>query len=210
MSKDPAILFYTADFLAGTMFMSDEQVGQYMRLLCAQHQMGHLSEEDMLKICKSYDKDIFRKFKKDADGFFFNERLEAEINRRKAYSESRSQNRKQKNKDMKNICNSYEEHMENETITITETINKKKKEGVQGEKKTSYAEFVTLTPKEYDKLVHEYGEEGTKRMIEILNTYKGSSGKKYKSDYFTILKWVVDRWKQEQPPSPYKGVTNRV
>lgn len=93
--------------------MSDEQVGKYIRLLCAQHQIGHLSEEDMLKICKTYDKDVLAKFSKDPQGNFYNERLESEILRRKAYSESRRQNRMSKKK--KNICQSYEKHMENET-----------------------------------------------------------------------------------------------
>ena len=62
MSKDPAVLFYTSDFLTGTTLMSNEQVGKYIRLLCIQHQKGVLSEKDMLKICDSYDEDIFDKF----------------------------------------------------------------------------------------------------------------------------------------------------
>jgi len=56
MAKDPAVLFYTSDFLSGTFTMTDEQVGKYMRLLCIQHQKGMLTEQDMLSICKAYDK----------------------------------------------------------------------------------------------------------------------------------------------------------
>lgn len=109
MAKDPAFLFYSSDFLAGIAFFSDEQVGQYIKLLCLQHQQGHLYEKDMLKICKTHDKDIFSKFKRDADGLYYNERLENEVVKRKAYSKSRSENRKKRN-----ICNSYVPHMENE------------------------------------------------------------------------------------------------
>ena len=58
MSKDPAFLFYSSDFLTGTMFLSDEQVGKFIRLLCVQHQKGRLSEKHMLSICKAYDSDI--------------------------------------------------------------------------------------------------------------------------------------------------------
>jgi len=65
--------------------------------------------------------------------------------------------------------------------------------------KNKYAEFVTLYEEEYQKLVDEYGEAITKRMIEILDNYKGANGKKYKSDYRAILNWVVDRVKSEQP-----------
>jgi hypothetical protein len=127
--KDPAFLFYSSDFLSGTLTMTDEQVGKYIRLLCLQHQKGRLTEKDMLFICKSYDEDIFSKFEKDNDLKYFNVRLEGEITRRKDYSESRSKNRMKKItyvKDMNDISKSYVKHMETETITKT----KKKKETI--------------------------------------------------------------------------------
>lgn len=108
MSKDPAFLFYTGDFTTGTQFFTDEQVGKYVRLLMAQHQLGHLEEKHMLFICKSHDKDIFSKFTKDENGLFYNERLENEIVKRKKYSESRSKNRQKKD-----FSETYDNHMEN-------------------------------------------------------------------------------------------------
>lgn len=60
------------------------------------------------------------------------------------------------------------------------------------EEKIFYAEFVSLTKTEYKKLIEVYGEEKTKKMIEHLDNYKGSNGKKYISDYRTILAWVVE------------------
>ena len=69
MSKDPAVLFYTSDFLTGTMTMTNDQVGMYIRLLCLQHQKNFLSEKDMLSICKSYDEDVFSKFEKNYQGY---------------------------------------------------------------------------------------------------------------------------------------------
>jgi uncharacterized protein YdaU (DUF1376 family) len=44
-SKDPAFLFYSSDFLTGTMFMSNEQIGIYIRLLCSQHQHGGIIDK---------------------------------------------------------------------------------------------------------------------------------------------------------------------
>ena len=122
ISKDPAFLFYSSDFLTGTMILSDEQVGKYIRLLCLQHQKGHLTKKDMLFICKTYDEDIYNKFKTDANDKYYNERLEIEIYKRKIYSDSRRKNRTGKTKDkfaenkehVNNICKSYDEHMENE------------------------------------------------------------------------------------------------
>lgn len=125
--KDPAFLFYSSDFLSGTMLMTDEEIGQYIKLLCLQHQKGHLKEKDMLNICKTYNEDIFSKFKKDKEGNYYNERLEYEANKRKAYSESRRNNRKKKEThedDVKNICNSYEKHMGNANANENININK--------------------------------------------------------------------------------------
>lgn len=61
-----------------------------------------------------------------------------------------------------------------------------------------YAENVTMTEAEYGMLVEKLGnEEAVKECIEMLDNYKGSSGKKYKSDYRAILNWVVDRYKEK-------------
>ena len=124
MSKDPAFLFYSSDFLTGTLLMSMEQKGKFITLLCIQHQKGHLSEKDMLHICGSYDDDVFTKFQKDEQGKFYNIRLEEEVDKRKAYSESRRNNRKKK-EDVNNISSSYVEHMENENEN-EDLIEKKK------------------------------------------------------------------------------------
>ena len=115
MSKDPAFLFYSNDFLTGTYTMTDEQVGKYVRLLCLQHQKGHLSEKDMLTICKTYDEDIYSKFIKDGD-MYYNERLKHEADKRSAYSESRRRNKQKAigNEHINIISSSYDNHMENE------------------------------------------------------------------------------------------------
>ena len=95
-------------------------------------------------------------------------------------------------------------------------IKGKEKEKKVKESKTLYGQFVTLSDDEHRKLTEEYGEDATKRMIEILNNYKGSSGKKYKSDYLAILNWVVKRYQEEKPKSKqpnrrtYQGEQERI
>ena len=64
--------------------------------------------------------------------------------------------------------------------------------------KRKYAEFVSMTNDEYSSLVTKLGEQGAKRCIEILDNYKGQSGKTYKCDYRAILNWVVSRYEEEQ------------
>lgn len=71
------------------------------------------------------------------------------------------------------------------------------KVAVERKRKYQYADDVTLTRDEYAKLCEAHTEAGAKRMIEILSNYKGSKGKRYKSDYKAILNWVVDRYNQE-------------
>lgn len=219
--KDPAFLFYSSDFLSGTMLMTDEEVGQYIRLLCLQHQKGHLKEKDILNICKTHNEEIFSKFKIDEEGNYYNERLETEINKRKAYSESRRNNRKKKEEkttyeeDMKNICNSYEEHMENENININKNINiiknnsKRDSKGKKEEEKIHFADFVTMTNAEYEKLVSTYGKEFADQCINILDNYKGSKGKEYKSDYRAILSWVVDENKKRAESKQQKQLKTK-
>jgi uncharacterized protein YdaU (DUF1376 family) len=208
MSKDPAFLFYSSDFLTGTMLMTDEQVGKYIRLLCIQHQKGRLSEKDMLKICGSYDEDIFSKFHKDEAGLYYNERLEAEINRRLAYSESRRKNREKKNKDVKNICDSYEAHMENEN----------ENENINNNSKSKSKRFIKPTLEEVQAYCKERGNNvDPQQFIDHYDSNGWRVGRNPMKDW----KAAVRTWERtssqilpKPPPSPrppeqskYKGVT---
>jgi hypothetical protein len=74
-----------------------------------------------------------------------------------------------------------------DSINIPSTFSKPEKEVIK------MAEFVSMTQDELDKLVDKYGKDFTDKCIEVLDNYKGSSGKKYKSDYRAILTWVVGK-----------------
>ncbi|CAB4137484.1 Protein of unknown function DUF1376 [uncultured Caudovirales phage] len=124
MAKDPAVLFYTSDFLTGVRRMTYEQVGKYITLLCMQHQYGSLTEKDMIHICGTYDEDIWVKFEK-TDAGFINKRMHEEAEKRKRYSESRRNNKlnSTKKQDMSNISLSYDKHMENENENENEVVS---------------------------------------------------------------------------------------
>lgn len=67
------------------------------------------------------------------------------------------------------------------------------------EAKQQYAPFVHMQESEYEALIERTGGEAqAKRCIEILDNYKGSTGKKYKDDYRAICSWVLDRLREEQ------------
>lgn len=144
MAKDPAFLFYSTDFFMGTIELSDEQTGQYIRLMCLQHQKGHLSEAAMRSVMHGgLDPLIMDKFKQDKNGMYYNERLENEITKRRRYAKTRAENRKSgkdipdtdvmqeedtpiisetKAEDMTDICSSHDEHMVNEIVNVSEDI----------------------------------------------------------------------------------------
>ena len=139
MSKDPAVLFYTSDFLSGTFTMTNEQVGKYIRLLCLQHQKGRLTEKDMLSICKAYDNEIWEKFDQ-VDGFFINDRMYNEAIRRSKFTESRRNNAKSVKTD--SISKAYAQHMETETETINKDIFINNIEPFKNLLSESYQEFI--------------------------------------------------------------------
>ena len=62
-----------------------------------------------------------------------------------------------------------------------------------------YAEAVTMTEEEYQKLTGQHTTAFVEKCIEVLNNYKLSSGKRYKSDYHTILNWVIERVSKDYP-----------
>ena len=117
--KDPAFLFYYQDFLIGTEFMTAEEVGLYIRILCHLADKETLKEEHMLSICKGYvfTKPLQEKFLIDENGFFYNKRLRFEVEKRRQYTESRR----------KNASKAYAKHMENENGNENIDIDKKGK-----------------------------------------------------------------------------------
>lgn len=123
MAKDPAFLFYPSDFMIGTAFFSHEQRGKYISLLCYQHQLGHLTEQQMVDVCGGKDEMIFKKFRMDKKGCFFNEKLEFEKKRRSNFVRSRVKSRSYGKQRTCDVRGSYVERMETETVT--ETISNK-------------------------------------------------------------------------------------
>lgn len=94
MAKDPAMLWYPSDYIAGTMGMSFEQKGAYMDLLMLQFNRGHMTEHMIGQTVGQLFGQIQDKFKKDDDGLWYNERVDTEKEKRKNYVQSRSNNKK--------------------------------------------------------------------------------------------------------------------
>ena len=94
MAKDPAFLFYSNDFLTGVSDLTMEERGQYITLLCLQHQKGNLSEKTIRLSVGNAAADVMAKFSRGEDGLFFNQRLNEEIEKRKIHGEKQRQRAK--------------------------------------------------------------------------------------------------------------------
>ena len=63
-------------------------------------------------------------------------------------------------------------------------------------KKINIKEFVFLSESELNKLNEEFASHEVEWMLNKLNDYKASTGKKYKSDYAAINMWVKDAFRK--------------
>lgn len=133
--KDPAFLLYSSDFLTGCTSLTMEERGQYITMLCIQHQTGYLTEKTISLSVGNVSDDVLAKFKKNENGFFLNQRLELEIKKRSKFIDSKRLNGKKggrpKNKNKpsakpnaKAKKNLIENEIENENINENGIINK--------------------------------------------------------------------------------------
>lgn len=133
--NDPAILFYTSDFLTGVIDMTMEERGQYITLLCYQHQKGHFNEKTIRLLVGLTSDTVLKHFQIDNDGNYFNKRMDLEKEKRHNFVESRRENAKKggrpKSKNIKPSAkplglakiNLMGNENDNENIIINDIIN---------------------------------------------------------------------------------------
>jgi hypothetical protein len=145
MAKDPAVLFYTSDFLSGVIDMDMDERGQYITLLCAQHQKGRLSEKTIRLLVGSVSVSVLAKFKRDENGLYFNERMEFEAQKRAQFTDSRRNNGEKGGRPRKPTQNLVDNHMPNHIGNHMENENEndniiEKDTGGVGEKGKTFFE----------------------------------------------------------------------
>ena len=134
MAKDPAVLFYYQDFLVGTEFMTNEEVGKYIRVLCHQADKGSLTESQLKSICNDkIPESIREKLSIDSEGKYYQERMRLERAKRDQFCE-KQKNRIEKRWNDKNTAvlpitgNTFlENENENENENRNENRNEKNK-----------------------------------------------------------------------------------
>jgi hypothetical protein len=134
MSKDPAVLFYTSDFMIGVVGLTMQERGQYISLLCTQHQQGHLSEKTICLllgiVSVSEIPDVMEKFKVDESGKYYNERMELEAEKRHNFVESRKENAKLGGRPKKNESKHINNHTKNHMDTHMGNVNEDKDDSI--------------------------------------------------------------------------------
>lgn len=90
--RSPAVLFYTSDFLTGVSNLTMEERGQYITILCLQHQLGHLSKKAIEINVPSCSVDVIKKLTIDEQGLYYHHRMEEEIQKREHFVGSRYEN----------------------------------------------------------------------------------------------------------------------
>lgn len=80
----PAVLVYYDDLLTDTTHLTDAEFGQYLRILMAQNNQGHMSKDYLNRIVDTKEvlPEVMALLAKDEDGRYYSERMEVEIVRR--------------------------------------------------------------------------------------------------------------------------------
>lgn len=120
--KDPAMLFYTSDFLTGVALLSMAERGQYITLLCLQQQHGHMSAREIRAAVGKVSANVLEKFERDAEGKYFNRRAELEIRKREKHAAAQRENvLKRWAKEKEEKPSFQDHHGKNSGITVEDT-----------------------------------------------------------------------------------------
>lgn len=165
-------------------------------------------EDFWLKIIKYMLEDVEPSLNTNQQKIFNNLRRPLDKSKQRSKSGSTKSNENQNENRIETKSNQNENKIETHQdvyVNVNNLENNKeirgmgeeeKEETFTSNKKIQFADFVTMTNVEYDKLLNTYGKEFTDRCIEKLSNYKGSTGRKYENDYRTIKSWVVDTVKK--------------
>lgn len=193
--------------------MTNAEFGAYMRLLCHAWLNGAWLPDDAIalqKLCNCITQDeckcildnvINRMFDVVENGRRANKHqlkvYEEVISRQSKISNLRRETAKKRWESKSNALamhlqcksNAIQSQSQSQRDIKEKNITKKKPQSPKN--KHGSSGNVMLTDDELSKLRTGHGEAMTERLIAKLDAYKGSTGRKYKSDYHAIETWVV-------------------
>jgi hypothetical protein len=232
--KDPSFLFYVNDFLSGVMFMTNEQVGIYIKLLCIQHQHGGIIKKEVFDSVVNGHKAVKDKFIETEDGYF-NVKMSTVMEERAIKSNNLSlnaQKRWSEYKAMQKQCNCNASAMPTKDVNVNKDVNKTviKKGVVRGrglkkptlEQVREYCKEARLSI-DPDYFYHSYESSGwikangqpVKNWKSTLQTWesrdkaKGKDLTKEQKKSIASMERLEERWKDEERDTQ-KGVGDTV
>lgn len=128
MAKDPATLWYWNDWNGGTSTFTRHLKGCYIDLLSSQFNSGRLSLAEIKTVLgadfgQSWPT-LQKKFRKDENDLYYNERMEQEQEKRKRFTESRRRNLDSKKPLVDDHVGKIKGgHMENVNENVNEYLN---------------------------------------------------------------------------------------
>lgn len=177
MGKDPAVLFYTSDFLSGTITFTNEEIGAYIKLLCIQREQGHIERDIFDAICGHPMPKVLKKFSIDENGMLFQHRMDEEIRKRNNYINAQTENGKKGGRPKKEKTHGFdlglakENPIGNENIYTTDNSN-------------------TSRDREIAKREREERKQLISSIVDYLNT---KTGKRFRSDTQGTTKYINAR-----------------
>jgi hypothetical protein len=185
------------EYLQEMAALSDEEFGRLIRALLQYSMTGQMPE------LTGIERILLPRVKMQEDRFRANyaelsaARSEAGKKGAKAKLNKDRQREEKAGKEKQTPAKRSNTETKTNTNTDLSPSNGKEDHGAR-QPKVQWAENVTMTNDEYEKLLAAHGPADTARLIAILDNYKGASGKRYASDYRAILSWVVDRLREEK------------
>jgi hypothetical protein len=198
MAKNfPYFKFTATEWLTGDIvYESLELQGLFINVCALYWQRdGKLTIEDLIRRYKneSLINELIDKYIWNEQGNILIKFLDEQLIEANHISKVNSENGKKGAEAKRNKANAKRPLNDSKAILSKE---EKEEEINKNKNKNKIKEFVFLSESEINKLNEEFAPHEVEWMLNKLNDYKASTGKKYKSDYAAINMWVKDAFKK--------------
>lgn len=186
--KDPAFPFYAQDFIVGTMHMTFEEMGAFIKLLAYQwvnlgipkNRLGFILGSGWETVWLSISDKFIEK-----DGILYNKRIEEEREKRAAFKAKQAENGKKGGRPKKSQSTDYNSNKKSKTIGKNPTKTQKKP--LENESEYENENEIVIdngkeSMREKPKIVYPFDTESFREQWAIWKDYRATEdGFKYKS-----------------------------
>ena len=198
MAKNfPYFKFTATEWLTGDIvYESLELQGLFINVCALYWQRdGKLTIEDLIKRYKNQSliNELIDRYIWNEQGNILIKFLDEQLIEANHISKVNSENGKKGAEAKRNKANAKRPLNDSKAILSKE---EKEEEINKNKNKNKIKEFVFLSESEINRLNEEFASHEVEWMLNKLNDYKASTGKKYKSDYAAINMWVKDAFRK--------------